>query len=347
MSSICELPSQPFQRRLIGRLMALIVLFLLPAIEPLDDALPTVDVIRNAWKQNLDRYSNRRIKYVLVRLKGEHRKDFPNVDYPDRHEIEEVYSTDGRWRRHSVGKRPESLVRESEILESHLAWDGTRATTFYHSKNSNGSKPRVEIRGDKASPHEEHIFDMMMTQPVIDKLGIRSRVEASPLGKGLVLLNPYEDDRALSQERYTVDPSRNYWPVRKETWYPGEHDKYGQVAHEFAQTPDGWWYPKRVIQTWKDETRHYIVVDAQFPNSFDDLAFAVHLPDGVEVMDHLRRQTMSSPPPQRGLKEHLEDIPGEDWLFYGGFGAAVTAFVAASWYFMARKKPGTTSKAKK
>jgi len=327
--------------------MFLITLCLILELASFEGAPPRVEDIRNAWKQNLDRFQNRRIKYVLVRLSGEQRKEFPNVDHPQRFEFEEVYSKDGRWRRHMVVYTDESMTKED-----HRAWDGVRATTFSAPMKPDGRKLQADIRGIKSFPSEEHVFDMNVTQPVIDRLGIRSRISLSPLGKGLILLNVYEDDRAGIQARYTVDPTKNYWPVSYEWWVMGEAEKYGQIVHEFAQTQDGSWYPKRVVHTQKDSTRHYIVVDAEFPSSFDDSAFAVHLPQGVEVTDSVGRRTFTvggeerlwPPTPEPGLAEDLRRIPAEDWLFYGGFGAAVTALVGATWYYMARNKGGTKVK---
>jgi len=301
-----------------------------------DDELPSLEVIKAAFKQNLERIANRRVKYVRAKLAGAPKKEVPPLDHPGSFEQEVVISKDGRWR--------------SQMGGGISVWDGS----LYKRFNGAGS---VEIHRQPIQEFDTGWFEMGMIGAV-EQLGIRSKIRASSVGKGLVELIPKEDSR-VGNEVLVLDPTKNYWPVRNWTQLPNDAPSpFSQLASEFEKIGDGWWYPKHIARTYTNnknvETYYYTVVSAEFPPRFDDDVFRIAFPEGTVVNDNGTRyriqdgkEVLVQQGKMRGptLMDRIKGIPGEDWLFYGGFGAAVMAVVGAGWWTFGRKrKDGSASR---
>jgi outer membrane lipoprotein-sorting protein len=317
--------------------------------------LPTVDAVRKALKANLDRMANRRVKYVIVTLPGEPKKEFPLLDHPDRTEVEET------WSKSDDPKAERSYIRRTTFKKGALwqetidARDGKKFTSLKTETTKKGLTTTVDIRFDGRGHSEIWAFEMS-TRGLFEgleheRLGIRSAIKPSPLGGNLVELNPRVDERSDRRQTYTLDPSKNYWPIRHDSEFqtPGGNANRSRLeAIEFF-AERGPLIPKRVTQTYPShgETRYYTAVSVEFPAKFDDDAFAVVIPDGASVTDSVGLKTYKQgsgkftpfpEPLQPGMAEDLRNLRKEDLLVYGGFVAAVVLVVGAAYFLMTRKR---------
>ena len=321
--------------------------------------VPSLDAVRKAFKENLSRMANRRVKYVRVTQSGEPKSVFPPLDSPERMQVEEVFSNgetsySGRYYRHSTSFQSGSVGGES--IEG---WDG-RSRTSLQTRPINGKlNTKVDVRDSRGGTlHSElWVFEMrmrtLMEEEGIPQLGIRSSIKPSPLGGGLVELNPRVDDRSPDQERYTLDPKKNYWPIRYvlESRSPdGKVVKSSHVVGEFFSDPM-FPYPKRVAlfnHSREFKTLYYTAQSAEFPKKFEDAAFVVAIPDGAAVTDNVARKryrqgsSEATPFGERlkpGFLDALIDLRTGDWLYYGGFViGVVAAAVVFAFFFMRRSK---------
>ena len=287
--------------------------------------------------QNIERMKNRRVKYVYVR-RQDGLKEYPPLDDPSRIEDETILSSDRRWLHRltwfSLGKRRRETVD---------VWDGSKGTYVKTDIDDNGPRTTAEIDNERRSHHHLNDLEMCVEQRIVDLLGIRSEVTPSLGGGGFVVLNARVDDRSEIKELLTLDPARNYWVAQRDYEYTGNNRSTHRrtVVDEFVAVGNGW-YPKRVST---DEGAFYTVLHVEFPAAFKDADFVVEIPKGTPVLDKLKRgryiegEEPPSPPPSNepGLLDDLKQVPGEDWLFYGGFVVAVSAVVVIGLFFFARR----------
>ena len=330
-------------------------LTLLVAADPPKN-VPTVDAVRKALKANLDHMANRRVKYVIVTLPGEPKKEFPPLDHPDRTEVEEVISKGHDPNSERSYIRRTTFKKGSLWQETIDARDGKKSTSLKTETTKKGLTTTVDIRFEGRGHSELWVFEMS-TRELIEgleheRLGIRSAVKPSPLGGKLIELDPRVDERSAQQVRYTLDPAKNYWPIGyfMENRIPGGRvDRWRQMeVVEFFGDPKPL-FPKRVTlrHTSPDNTSYYTAISFEFPDKLGDEAFAVAIPDGASVTDNVGLKsykqgsgeaTPFKEPLQPGLAEDLTNLRKEDVLLYGGLVAAVVIVVGTAFFLMTRKR---------
>lgn len=316
-------------------------------------APPTIADVRKAFLENIDRKKNRRVKFVFVQIIGKPQETYPPLNHPDRTEFEVTLFNDKRWREHRSWYRTGKLMRETIG-----AWDGAKGTYLTKNESPEGFKTTAEINRNEVKNHFELFqIEMNLERYLVERLGIRSSVKESPMGKGLLLLDPIVDDRSDTDELFTLDPEKNLWIVQYEhetrssrgaPVAPGSSKQRSQVK-ELLKTANGW-YPKRVVSEGFDRTSYYTVVSAEFPPSFSEADFVVSIPNGTPVVDQTERgryiqgeEPVAAQPSEPGVLDELKHVPGDDWLFYGAFVLGLTALVGTAWYFLHRRHSKETT----
>ena len=323
------------------------------------DALK-LETVKKAFEENLRRMASRRVKYIRITLDGEPKNEFPPLDSPDRMQVIDVRS-DGRM--DGQMRIPERFFVQLSTFQTGAlwkasieSWDGSKTTSLRTEPIKGQLRTTAEIRGSYSGSHSElWVFEMGVRDLVegleFKRLGIRSSLKPSPLGEGLVELNPRVDDRSSEQERYTLDPMKNYWPVRYDSEsrsHDGKVTKRSMAVAEFISDPK-LLYPKRVTSYWSDNRRtyYYTAQSAEFPEKLDDDAFAVAIPDGVVVTDNVGRKTYtqgsgmrrrSGSPPHQDCGTPRKIFASDDWAYYGGFFGAIAAFVIGILFFFSRQR---------
>ena len=321
--------------------------------------LPSLETVKKAYRENVDRLKNRRVKFVRVRLPGSPEKEFPALDHPERDEVEATISARNTLGPNWRGKVDWRTFRSGVLARQSIhSWNERRSTRLETKPGPDQKlKTTVEIHGPDVGHSELSMIEMDVSGSMIEMLGIRTKLALLDSHPGLIELNPRVDDLSEIQDRWILDPSKNYWPVevRRYTKRPDRSLSLNSNAKvvEFLRVGDAW-YPKKVLRPWsRDETLYYTVVSVEFPESFEDAAFAVPIPKGTFVKDNVKRSSRIEGEEERpwvpdrplGVVDRLKGIPGEDWLFYGGFVGATTLFVFGSIFLFRRARRKEQTKA--
>lgn len=297
--------------------MTFAILLSLVADDPPKKELPSVEDVRTAFKANLDRMRNRRVHYVVVTLPGDPKKEFPPLDHPDRTETEEVQKKgDGP-------SGPLSCIKRSVFQGGSLRTktievkDRTKFTRLKTDFTGRVPTSTAEFHFQGVGRSDLSAFEMRVRHLVEgwegDRMGKSSTVKASPLGGGLLELSPWADGRSSRKERWTLDPSKNFWPIRYES--KGQDPKlkvdvWRLDPVEFFPRP--MLYPKKV-SFWNsphDSTTYYTATFVEFPKEIADAEFVVAIPPGATVFDQAVLKKLEPNAPS--LVKHLdnEDGPG-------------------------------------